>query len=80
MRKLIPTSGLKWIDAKDVYLNECTNNTSKVCVVEDDLEYQKELRQWHNNYPLAPNKTEIKREMLSKYQLMIAEFMQWSYW
>ena len=80
MRKLIPTSGLRWIDAKDVYKNECTNNTSKVCVVEDDLEYQKELRQWHNNYPLAPNKTEIKREMLSKYQLMIAEFMQWSYW
>ena len=76
MCKFIPTSGLKWIDAKDVYLNECTNNTSKGCVVEDDLEYQKELRQWHNNYPLAPDKTEIKGEMLSKYQLMIAEFKQ----
>ena len=75
MCKFIPTSGLKWIDAKDVYLNECTNNTSKGCV-EDDLEYQKELRQWHNNYPLAPDKTEIKGEMLSKYQLMIAEFKQ----
>ena len=41
-----------------------------------DLAYPKELRQWHNNYPLAPDKTEIKGEMLSKYQLMIAEFKQ----
>ena len=26
----------------------------------------------HNDYPLAPDKTEIKREILSEYQLKIA--------
>ena len=28
----------------------------------------------HNNYPLSPDKIEIKREVFSKYQLFIAEF------
>ena len=27
----------------------------------------------HNDYPLAPDKIEIKREMLSEYQLKIAD-------
>ena len=36
-----------------------------------DLEYPKELRELDNDYPLAPDKTEIKREMLSEYQLNI---------
>ena len=36
---------------------------------EVDLEYPKELWELHNNYPLAPDKIEIKREMLSDYEL-----------
>ena len=28
----------------------------------------------HNAYPLAPDKIEIKKEMLSKHQLMISDF------
>ena len=28
----------------------------------------------HNDFPLAPDKIEIKKEMLSKYQLMISDF------
>ena len=38
-----------------------------------DLEYPKELRELHNDYPLAPNEIEAKREMLSNYQLKIAD-------
>ena len=30
-----------------------------------DLEYPKELRELHNDYHLAPDKIESKREMLS---------------
>ena len=37
-----------------------------------NLEFSKELRELHNDYPLAPDKIEIKREMLSEYQLKIA--------
>ena len=42
--------------------------------LEVDLEYPKELHQLHNDYPLAPDKIEIKEEMLSNYQLHIGDF------
>ena len=63
MSKFLPTSGFKWIDHKEFNLNKYTSNCSKGCVLEVDLEYPKE---WlHNDYPIAPDKIEIKREMLS---------------
>ena len=43
------------------------------CVLEVDLEYPKELHELHNDYPLAPDKIGIKREMLSEYQLKIVD-------
>ena len=52
-------------------MNKYNSNSSKGCVLEVDLEYPKELWNLHNDYPLAPNKIEIKREMLSDYQLKI---------
>ena len=45
-----------------------------VVFLEVDLEYPKELHQLHNDYPLAPDKIEIKEEMLSNYQLHIGDF------
>ena len=44
-----------------------------MCFIEVDLEYPKELRELHNDYLLAPDKIEIKREILSEYQLKIAD-------
>ena len=55
-------------------MNKYTSNSLKGCVLEVDLECPKELRESHNDYPLAPNKIEIKGEMLSEYQLKIAHF------
>ena len=52
-------------------MNKYTSNNSKGCVPEFDLEYPKELHELHNGYPLATGKIEIKREMLSEYQLKI---------
>ena len=72
MSKFLPTSGFKWIDLKEFDLNKYTSNSSKGCVLEVDLEYRKELRVLHNDYPLTPNKIDIKRVMLSENQLMIA--------
>ena len=71
MSKLLPTSRFKWIDHKKFHLNKYTSNSSKGCVLEVDLEYLKELRELHNDYLLAPDKIEIKREMFSNYQLNI---------
>ena len=53
-------------------MNKYTSNSSKGCVLEFDLEYPKELQESHNDYLLVPDKIEIKREMLSEYQLKIA--------
>ena len=53
-------------------LNKYTGNSSIGCVFEVDLEYSKELRELNNEYLLSPNKIEIKREMLSDYQLKIS--------
>ena len=60
MSKFLPTSGFKWIDPKEFDLNKYTSNSSKGCFVEVDLEYPKELHKLHNDYPLAPDKIEIK--------------------
>ena len=54
-------------------VNNYTSNSSKGCVFEVHLEYPKELRELHNDYRLAPDKIEIKREMLSDYRLKIAD-------
>ena len=63
---------LNFLDPKECDLNNYTNDSSNGCVLEVDLEYPKELNELHNGYPLAPEKIEIKREMLSDYQLKIA--------
>ena len=72
MSKFLPRRRFKWLHPKKFDLNKYTCNNSKGCVVEVDLEYSKELRELHNDYPLAPDKIEIKREMLSDHQLKIA--------
>ena len=51
-----------------------TSNSSRRCVPEVDLEYPKELRELYNDYLLAPDKIEIKREMLPECQLKIAVY------
>ena len=74
MYKFLPTSGFKWIDPKEFDLDKYSSNSSKWCFLQEvDLEYPKELRELHNDYPLAPDKIEIKRELLSDYQLKIAD-------
>ena len=71
--KFLLTSGFKWIDPKEFDLNKYTSNSSKGCVLEIDLEYPKELHELHSDYPLVPDEIEIKREMLSEYQLNTAD-------
>ena len=53
-------------------MDKYTSNSSKGCVLEVDLGYTKESHELHNDFSLAPDKIEIKREMLSEYQLKFA--------
>ena len=48
--KILPTSGLKWIDPKEFDMNKYTINSSKEWVLEVNLEYPKELRELHKDY------------------------------
>ena len=73
MSNFFPTVWFKWIDPKEFDLNKYASNSSKGCVLEVDLGNPKELRALHNNYPLAPDKIEIKEKMLSSYQLKIVD-------
>ena len=43
-----------------------------------DIEYPKELHELYNNYPLAPDKIEIKKEM-SNYQIKITDLYNTSF-
>ena len=52
-------------------MNKYTSNSSRGRVLEVDLEYPKELQELNNHYPLGLDKLEIKREILSEYQLKI---------
>ena len=56
MSKFPPTNGFKRMDPREFDLNRYASNSSKGCVLEVDLEYPKELRELHNDYPLAPDK------------------------
>ena len=67
MSNFFPTGGFKWIDPKEFDPNKYTSNSSKECV------FKVELQELHNDCHLAPDKVEIKREILSEYQLKITE-------
>ena len=63
MSKCLPTGGFKRIGYKDFDMDRYTSNSSKGCAFEVYLEYPKELRELHNEYPLAPDEREIKKEI-----------------
>ena len=69
MSKFLPTCGIIWKDPKDFDSTKYSSSSYKGCVSEVDLKYPKELCELHNDYPLAPDKIEIKEEMLPNYQL-----------
>ena len=74
MSTFLPIIRFKWVLDKEFDLNKYTSSSSKGCPLEIDLEYPKELCELHNDYPLAPDKLEMKKEMLAKYQQMISDF------
>ena len=52
--------GLNGQNLKSLNRVNFISNNSKGCVLEVDLGYPKELRELYNDYPLTPNKIEIK--------------------
>ena len=65
MPKFLPTGGFKWKDPKAFDSNRYSSNSSAGFVLKVDIEYPKESCELHNDYPLAPDKIEIIRKILS---------------
>ena len=79
MTQYLPCGGFKWLNQKEINkfclnsieYNSIEKNSSYEYILEVDLEYPDELHELHN-YPLAPEKLEINRNILSKYCSSIA--------
>ena len=72
----LPYGGFKWLSKKEIDkldLNSIFGNSPIGYILEIDLEDPDELRDLHNDYPLAPEKLEISQDMLSKYCSDIAD-------
>ena len=56
---------LKYVDEFDVM--SISEKTPIGYFLEVDLEYPDELHEFHNDYPVAPEKLTVSSDMLSKY-------------
>ena len=66
----LPTDGFKWLTEKEINkidLAKYKEDSKKGVILEVDLEYPQELHDLHNDYPLAPEKMKVKKEILSPY-------------
>ena len=56
----------------NIDLAKYNENSKKGLILEDDLEYPRELHDLHNDYPLGPEKVKVTKDMLSSYCQNIA--------
>ena len=73
MSQYLPTGGFKWLNEEFLLLDDYTDDSDKGLILEVDLEYPEELHDLHNDYPLAPEKVKVERDMLSAYCVEIAD-------
>ena len=70
MSKPLPKRDFKWkrvMPTEEQILNKKEAAKNR-WILEVDLEYQAELHEEHNSYPLAPEKKVVKKKWMSKYQ------------
>ena len=80
MSQYLPTGKFEWLTEQQIEgelnLNEYKEESNRGLILEVDLEYPEELHDLHNDYPLAPEKIKVKKDMLSEYSRKIAEKYQ----
>ena len=70
MSQYLPSGGFKWLTEKPIekIMNKSIlPGNKKGYILDVDLEYQEELHEMHNDYPLAVEKMKVTKEMLSPY-------------
>ena len=76
MQQKVSIGNYKWENPSlftEEYINNINENGQSVYILEVDLEYPQSLHEYHNSYPLCPERKLIKTEMLSKFQLNLKE-------
>ena len=66
----LPYKDFKWLSKEEIIefdLGSISENSKIGYILEVDLVYPKELHDLHNDYPLCPERIEVKYDMLSKY-------------
>ena len=75
MSQHLPTGGFRWMTENKINkinLAKYDEESKKGLILEVDLEYPKDLHNLHNDYPCAPEKVKVTKDMLSDYCLNIA--------
>ena len=74
MGEYLPYGGLKWLKNVGGFdVSSVSEKSPMGYFLEVDLEYPDELHEFHNDYPLAPEKLAVSSDMLSKYCKEIAD-------
>ena len=77
--QLLPTEVLDGVNPKDFNLDNYSINSPIECFLEVELDYPDESHDLHNDCSLWSEKTEVKKEILSDYQLEIIEDNNFSF-
>ena len=76
MSQYLPTGNFREMTDKEINkidLGKYKTNGKKGLILEVDLEYPRELHDLHNDYPVAPEKAKVSKNVLSGYCKKIAE-------
>ena len=68
MSQKLPIGGFEWTNPTIDEVIQTPDDSDEGYIIQDDLEYPKELHVLHNDYPMAPETTAIKQEWLIQYQ------------
>ena len=76
MSQYLPHGSFKWLSDEElnkVDLGKCKDDSKEGLVLEVDFEYPSDLHELHNDYPLAPEKIKVSKDMSSEYCNKISE-------
>ena len=76
MSQYLPYGSFKWLSDEElnkIDLGKHKEDSREGLVLEVDLEYPNDLHELHNDYPLAPEKVKVFKDMLSEYCNKISE-------
>ena len=76
MSQYLPTGQFRWLTKEQIKKTNLANYSEEHdegLLLEVDLDYPKELHDLHNDFPLAPEKLKVNKNMLSEYCQKISE-------